>query len=213
MFYFNWTIFIVAALCAQCSQTQKLPAERTLEVPLASSTKQAIPEDEKVPVAALAMAKDFLAKHSSEFPNQKYFTIIDYSQPSSAQRLYLVNSATHKVKRLVVAHGRGSDPNHSGNATVFSDQEGSKMTSLGIFKTGDVYRGSKGLALRLEGLSSTNRKAQARAIVIHGANYVVEGRPIQGRSWGCPVVEPRELKPLLEKIKGGSLILAWIPQK
>lgn len=89
------------------------------------------------------------------------------------------------------------------------------MSSLGFFRTGETYKGSKGLALMLEGLSVTNQHAHARAIVIHAAAYVsdrvVADRGILGRSWGCPVVGVKNLKPLVEKIKGGSLLLAWIP--
>jgi hypothetical protein len=111
---------------------------------------------------------------------------------------------------LPVAHGKGSDPKHQGLANVFSDRTGSNATSLGFFKTADVYTGSHGLSLRLDGLSATNAHARIRTIVIHGADYVKDGRSIQGRSWGCPAVPIANRDAVIELLKNGSLIYAGL---
>ncbi len=74
--------------------------------------------------------------------------------------------------------------------------------------TEEPYSGAHGLSLRLKGLDPTNDKAEARAIVIHGASYVRPDVPLLGRSWGCPAVDPHVAGRLVEELKGGSLIYA-----
>jgi hypothetical protein len=164
-----------------------------------------------VPPNALKQAKEYFKNHKKEFQNQKYISIIDYSKPSSAKRYYLIDLKTNETQKLLVAHGKGSDTEHTGFAKKFSDEIGSKQTSLGFFKTDKVYNGIHGESLKLIGLSPTNKNALKRAIVIHGANYVSENRKILGRSWGCPAVSTNEIAPLIEKIKEGSLLFAWHP--
>jgi hypothetical protein len=61
-----------------------------------------------------------------------------------------------------------------------------------------------------------NDRAEARAIVVHGAPYVSEefasrvGR--LGRSHGCPALRPAIARTLIDQIKGGTLLYAWHPQ-
>jgi len=76
---------------------------------------------------------------------------------------------------------------------TFSNETGSLMTSLGAFVTGGTYSGRNGYSLRLRGMDpGVNNRAEARAIVLHGAPCVSEevahelGR--LGRSSGCPAV-------------------------
>ena len=52
---------------------------------------------------------------------------------------------------------------------------------------------------------------RARAIVVHGADYVSEGRSQQGRSWGCLALPTSEKDGVIAKLKGGSLIYAAHP--
>ena len=51
-------------------------------------------------------------------------------------------------------------------------------------------------------------QGQPRAIVMHGASYVVDGKSKQGRSWGCPAVPLPEKDALIAKVKAGSLMYA-----
>lgn len=157
---------------------------------------------------ALAKAKEFLSTNSTLFPNQNYLVIIDYSLPSSAKRFHLYNIKTKQTESFLTAHGKGSDPEHLGIAKKFGDIEGSKMSSLGFFKTLDTYHGQHGYSLKLEGLSDTNKNALKRLIVIHGANYVDPQRRIIGRSWGCPALENKFTQEVIDKIKNGALIYA-----
>jgi len=75
--------------------------------------------------------------------------------------------------------------------------------------------GKHGLSLRLFGLEKgVNDNVEGRDIVLHSANYVSEGMAKKGRigrSWGCPAVRPEVLKPLIQAIEGGALLLVYHP--
>jgi hypothetical protein len=142
-----------------------------------------------------------------DFANTRFVTIIDFNQHSSKKRLYLFDLETQTVERFLTSHGLNSDKNNDGYADSFSNIEGSKQSSLGFYRTKGTYIGKHGYSMRLEGLSSTNSKAEERAIVIHPANYVEEEVPRSGRSWGCPALDPDFSKIIIDRIKGGSVIL------
>jgi hypothetical protein len=112
------------------------------------------------------------------------------------------------VSQHVVAHGKGSDPNGTGFVERFSNVSGSNASSQGFYLASETYQGKHGLSLRLDGLSSTNNQARARAVVIHAASYVSDGNSKQGRSWGCPALEPGETSGVISRLKGKSLIYA-----
>jgi hypothetical protein len=141
-------------------------------------------------------------------------TLIDYSKPSLAPRLWVFDLANGKLLfEEVVAHGRNSGANL---ATSFSNVDGSLQTSLGLFLTGATYVGHNGYSLRLEGLDKgLNDRAMARAIVVHGAPYVdaVAGRAQGrlGRSFGCPAVRASVAQPLIDAIKGGNFVFSYFP--
>ncbi len=138
----------------------------------------------------------------------RYSVMIDYRLASSTPRLYIDDAETGAQVALLVAHGRGSDPDHDGLADQFSDTPNSKMTSLGAFLTGKTYHGAHGLSLRLHGLEPSNANAFDRAIVMHGADYVAPGRAILGRSWGCPALEQAHAQTWIPRLAGGALLVA-----
>ena len=148
--------------------------------------------------------------NQSKFANKKYLSVIDFSKSSKYKRFFIVDLNTGKVWAIRTSHGKGSDANHDGIAEKFSNVSGSNASSLGMYKTAETYNGKYGRSLRLDGLSSTNSNARARAVVIHGANYVSESSVIQGRSWGCPAIAMAHKDKLIDMIKGGSLIYAGI---
>lgn len=164
-----------------------------------------------VPSRALSQAVAYLKKYGSNFDNDGYLVVIDYSQHSSRKRFYLINLNSGKVERHAVAHGSGSDTDNDGYATRFSNAEGSKATSLGFYRTLGTYSGKWGYSLRLQGLSSTNSNAYERAIVIHGASYVSDSGHA-GRSWGCPALDLDISASVITRIKGGALVYAWSGQ-
>lgn len=141
--------------------------------------------------------------------NPRYVVLFDASARSDQKRFYLIDREHPRVERYLVAHGRGSDPDHDGYATIFSDKEGSKATSLGFYVTAERYTGRHGPSLKLDGLDPTNAHARERAIVVHGADYVAPGRKVLGRSWGCPALEQDVVLDVIERIKGGALFYIY----
>ena len=141
-------------------------------------------------------------------------TVIDYGLPSTKPRLWVFDlDARRLLYRELVAHGRNTGDDL---ARDFSNTEGSLMTSLGSFVTGESYNGSNGYSMRLRGLDlGRNDQAETRAIVMHGASYVDAGVARKlgrlGRSWGCPAVRPAIAHELIDRIKDGSVVFAWHP--
>lgn len=163
-----------------------------------------------VPARALSQAVAYLKKNRNSFSNQRYMTVIDFTKPAMQKRLFLIDLNSGAVEARNTTHGKGSDPKGTGYARIFSNKSGSNASSLGFYRTLETYHSSKfnGTALRLQGLSSTNSNAAARAIVMHPARYVTEGANV-GRSQGCPALDPRFSKAVIEKIKNGSLLYIW----
>lgn len=138
--------------------------------------------------------------------------LIDYSHPSVDRRLWIFDlQAKTLLLSDYVAHGRGSGENF---ARVFSNREGSLQSSLGLFVTAESYVGVHGRSLRLDGLEpEINDQARARAIVLHGADYVnpmlatMQGRI--GRSHGCPAVRPEVTDQVIDALQGGQMLYAY----
>lgn len=156
-----------------------------------------------------ALLQEALAAHAdaeSEIGNDRFISVIDYRAPSNVPRYFLIDTSDMTAEAFLVSHGRGSDPDYDGMADRFSNIEGSKMSSLGAFVTGQTYYGAHGLSLKLKGLSPQNDLAEERLIVIHGADYVHSGRAVLGRSWGCPALERAVAERVIPLIKGGSFL-------
>lgn len=141
-----------------------------------------------------------------------HLTVIDFSLPSTEQRLWLFDLERGRLlRRELVAHGKNTGGKH---ATRFSNVEGSKQSSPGLFLTGETYFGGNGYSLRLHGLEQgLNDLALERLIVMHGAWYVSDEHVRKfgrlGRSWGCPALDERVAEDVIDTIKGGSLLFAY----
>jgi hypothetical protein len=156
------------------------------------------------------------AVRSGDVAQPSTLTIIDYSRPSTAKRLWVYDlRAQELLHEELVAHGQGSGGNVP---TVFSNTDESHQSSLGLFVTKQTYSGKHGVSLRLDGLDKGfNDRALERAIVMHGADYVSEefaraqGR--LGRSWGCPAVRQGVIREIIDDVKGGGLVFAYYPDE
>jgi len=143
-------------------------------------------------------------------------SVIDYSRPSTEPRMWVFDLARQRLLfEEWVAHGRNSGENHTEH---FSNRDGSFMSSIGAFTAQETYMGGNGYSLRLAGLEpGFNDRARERAIVIHGAPYVnpstaqLQGR--LGRSLGCPAVRLSVAKPLIDALRGGTMVFAYYPDK
>ncbi|PVX31632.1 transcriptional initiation protein Tat [Sphingomonas pokkalii] len=153
-----------------------------------------------------------LDRHSLRVDTHDRIAIADFSLPSSEARFFLVNMGTGEVETLLVSHGIGSDPGHTGVLQRFSNQINSEATCEGAFLTADYYVGKHGDSQRLIGLDPTNNNALARAIVIHSAWYansdMIAKHGKLGRSQGCFAVGQRQLAKVFERLGPGRMIYA-----
>ena len=136
----------------------------------------------------------------------RYLAVADMTLPSTSKRLYLID--LHEqclVTHTWVAHGQGSGELMCDR---FSNQEGSHATSKGLYRIGAQIMSPKhGPALLLHGLDKgRNCQAEAREVIMHGADYVsaefisTHGR--LGRSWGCPAVAHEEMDRMIGLLAG-----------
>jgi hypothetical protein len=145
---------------------------------------------------------------------ENVISIIDFSQPSTNKRLYVIDLDNYELLcNTWVAHGMRSGKTM---AQVFSNKPSSNKSSLGFYITGDAYEGSNGYSLKLEGMEKgINDYAFRRAIVLHGADYVSEqfiaSQGYIGRSKGCPAVPVEVCQPLIDEIKGGTCLFIYHP--
>lgn len=158
----------------------------------------------------LARARAALDAKSRQVRDTDIMAIADYSQPSANPRFYLVHTASGMITAYQVAHGRGSDPYHSGYLNYFSNDPGSLASSAGAYVTGDVYYGKYGRSLRLRGLDHSNSNAELRSIVVHSATYaepdIVSRFGKLGRSEGCFTLSQLSLQYVLQQLGPGRML-------
>lgn len=165
-------------------------------------------------VLSLATRAADCARRQGLLDGFKHLAVIDYSLPSTTPRLWIFDVTQGRLlHQELVAHGRNTGERV---AERFSNVEGSKMSSLGLFQTAETYYGSNGYSLRLHGLDrGFNDNALARAIVMHGAPYVSEAIAERmgrlGRSWGCPAVRQEVARTVIDTLQGGALLFAYYP--
>jgi hypothetical protein len=151
-----------------------------------------------------------LDRHSIRVPSHDRIAIADFATPSFRPRLHIVNLGSGEVQSFLVAHGVGSDPEHTGLLHSFSNAIDSEATSEGAFLTADYYVGKHGDSQRLLGLDPTNNNAFDRAIVVHSAWYsnadMIAKHGKLGRSQGCFAVGENELAKVFERLGPGRMI-------
>ena len=138
--------------------------------------------------------------------------IVDFSRPSGDARFFVVDLMSGAVDSHLVAHGRGSDPDHSGFLERFSNDFGSHASSNGTYTTADYYHGKYGLSMKTRGHDWTNYHAEPRAIVIHSAWYaepdMIATHGKLGRSQGCFAFSRDDQYAVMRKLAGGRMIYA-----
>jgi len=183
--------------------------------PLADQLVAAAPAANPQVITLAARAAECARRHGL-LDGFKHLAVIDYSLPSTKPRLWVFDLQRGRLMfQELVAHGRNTG---EGKAERFSNVEGSKMSSLGLYQTTETYYGSNGYSLRLRGLDpGFNDNALARAIVMHGAPYVSQAIADRlgrlGRSWGCPAVRQEVARTVIDTLKGGSLLFAYYPDR
>lgn len=209
------TFIIITLLSLNISSTKNGFAQSTQDINSeAKALSQKAPKL-KPKIIKLALAAYNKARSKGEV-RKPILTVIDYSLPSSKQRMWVFDLKHNTLLyNTFVAHGKNSGqttPNH------FSNKQSSLQTSLGTYVTRDTYIGKKGISLNLKGLEKGfNDNAYTRRVVIHGAWYVepnfIKGAGMAGRSWGCPAIAQSIAKPIINVLKGGSVVFSYYPDK
>jgi hypothetical protein len=167
-------------------------------------------------VFELALRATECAVRSGAIDAPSTLTVIDYSRPSTAKRMWVFDLQSRELLyEELVAHGQGSGENL---ATRFSNEPETHTSSLGLFVTQESYVGKNGYSLRLDGLDEGfNDRARERAIVMHGAPYVsddfVKTQGRLGRSWGCPALREGIAREVIDRVRGNGLVFAYYPDE
>ena len=166
-------------------------------------------------VFSMALKGFELLNNNGDLNNNSIVTIIDFDQPSYNKRMYIVDLESHQLLyQTYTSHGRNSGKDY---ATSFSNTPSSNKSSLGFYVTSSTYYGANGYSLKLIGKEKNiNDNALARAIVIHGADYVsennIDNMGYLGRSFGCPALVPKLTRPIIDLIKNGSCLFIYNSQ-
>ena len=186
------------------------PAPRDPLAPLPAAPQPVIAAPSGINPNLLARAKAALNSH--RIAARDTMGVVDFSLPSSEPRFHLVDLMSGKVDSFRVAHGRGSDPDHSGFLERFSNDFGSYASSSGAYTTEDYYNGKYGLSMKVRGLDWSNYNAEPRAIVIHNAWYAEDDMiPVHGtlgRSEGCFAMSRKSQYEVRKRLAGGRMIYA-----
>jgi hypothetical protein len=191
---------------------QTAPSAQSITAELNSTRPLIAPAQVRTELVQRAMAAMDL--HGRRISRRDRMYLVDFQKHSSEERFYEVDLEGGAVTVMRTAHGRGSDPEHTGYATSFSNTPESFMSSVGSFATAGAGMGAQqGPNVLLDGLEYSNDRARERAIIVHGADYADpeflarEGK--LGRSYGCFSVAHGDLPTLRERMGEGRLLFAF----
>lgn len=145
---------------------------------------------------------------------KEILTIIDFRKSANERRMWVIDLKNKKLLfHSLTAHGKNSGDVF---ARYFSNTPNSNQSSLGFYVTGNTYLGKHGVSLKLHGVESgINDKAEVRAIVMHGANYVSESYITKfgrlGRSFGCPAVPVELHKQIITSLANKTCLFIYYP--
>lgn len=160
-------------------------------------------------------------KKSKRISRKDFLAIVDFTQPSSSKRLYVIDLNNDSFARFLVQHGEGSGQGEY--ATQFSNIPDSNMSSLGAYVTGmrkpkcsaETQTACSEFkdAMYLFGMEPTNSNAAGRSIIFHSSADATESwiRDMGqlGLSKGCPAVDPDVAPVLVEKLVGGAFFYIY----
>ena len=206
-------LILSSAAMSQALPGVLLPKATGTTSPLAPVPAQPI----AAPAAPIGIDAQLFARAKAALDQHRIWArdsigIADFSKESREARFHVVNLQNGTVESHLVAHGRGSDPAHSGFLQRFSNDFGSYATSEGTYVTDEYYHGKYGLSLRVRGLDWTNNNAEPRAIVIHNAWYaepeMIAQHGMLGRSEGCFAMPKKSQWDVMRQLAGGRMIYA-----
>lgn len=154
--------------------------------------------------------KSYVASHKM---NAQVGFLVNMGQHSGQKRFYIYD--LHKNSILdsgLVAHGSGHQL--FAVTSMFSNEVGSQLSSLGKYRIGAKYKGRFGDAYKLHGLEASNSNALVRNVVLHSYDCVAnfETYPLYAcNSWGCPMVNSDFMGKLSHIIDKEKIpILLWV---
>lgn len=202
------------------------PAEKNKEADIESKdisfkpTSFTYPENSRMDIGITQYSADQLilyAKVLKEYAKKNgfdtnYAFFSNMGMRSNRKRFFVINLVTMQIEQSgLVAHGRGQGP--SVFDKQYSNQEGSKCTSLGRYKICKKYKGGYGEAYKMIGLDSTNKNAYSRNIVLHAMGCIPDKDGVMPAcvSEGCPAVSTRFLSSIGKIIDSRKKpVLLWI---
>lgn len=124
--------------------------------------------------------------------NKDLITVVDYTIPSNARRMFVIDLAQRKVLHNTwTGHGGGpsdltrrvetAGADGLGSSPTMSNQTGMRYSSEGFYlgvAASDSWKFTYGPNIQLKGIDSHNSNLAARAVVVHGwrtpySNYLV----------------------------------------
>lgn len=189
------------------------------------TTKKEGTENGQEIVKAINTRIDEKAKESLQFCktngyNTDFCILIDMKIHSGKYRMFIYDFNNQRIVRSALcAHGCGKDDKTStGAQPLFSNEEGSFLTSLGKYKIGIRAYTKWGINVqyKLHGLETSNNNAFKRAVILHSHTPVSteEIYPYHlpmGWSLGCPVTDDETMTYLDTKLKNTKKpVLLWI---
>ena len=183
-------------------------------------SQNSTPTEEESTTRLNEKAEEALSFCKNKGYNTDFCILIDMKIHSGKYRMFVYDFNNKKVERKALcAHGCGKDDKKStGAQPLFSNEEGSLLTSLGKYKIGIRSYSQWGINAhyKLHGLESTNNNAFKRIIVLHSHTPVpaTEIYPLHlpmGWSFGCPVTDNNTMTYLDAKLKDTKKpVLLWI---
>lgn len=163
----------------------------------------------------LALQGYFKMLAAGELQNPEYLTVVDMTKSANVERMYIIDTESWQVvHKSLVSHGMNTGEEF---AQHFSNTESSHQSSLGFYKTAEVYNGKHEKSLKLDGLELFNSNARDRGVVVHAADYVshdyVKSNGRLGRSYGCPALPFDQYDKVIDMIKDGSCFFIYYPEK
>lgn len=168
----------------------------------------------------LVKAEEALAYARNNGMNTDFCILIDMSIHSGKYRMFVYDFKEQKIiRKALCSHGIGrGDRKSTASRPLFSNEDGSWLTSLGKYRLGARSYSQYGINIhyKMYGLEPTNNNAFKRVVVLHSFTPVpsAEIYPVHlplGFSQGCPVTDDRTMTYLDEKLKPTEKpVLLWI---
>ncbi len=169
---------------------------------LAAATACSIRPD-RIPDSGKSTTIESRAENARKFAgrkglNEHYCLLLDYGIPSGTPRLFVWSFTESKVVYSAYAmHGPGRGS--TDRTPVFSNDYGSKCSSVGRFEVTKLRGNKIRTGFRLKGLDRSNSRSLARGIMLHGSKWVDRNKrhrfiPLNEKSCqGCVTVSTKDM--------------------